>query len=505
MSEHICFSIKFLDSRFHGRCNGGEPEWPPSPLRFYQAIVAANSDQIGSNENFVRAMKWLENQPAPVIVAPPYELGAPYCLSVPNNVMDLVGKAWTRGNYFGKGDANPATHRTMKNYRPIRMVGGDTVHYLWQLNEAAFDSNDIQTLIRAARRIVALGWGIDLVAGNGTRINSDTLNTLPGERWRPHVSNAVKSLRVPTASTFDALLRNYDLFVKRINGSIFMPANALSHFESTGYGRATDPEKRPFAVFELRHDDSSFCTYPQSKLVHISGMVRHLAKELMLRSPPPGVELDWVERYVAGHRKDGDPSHSQFSYLPLPSIGHQHADQLVRRVMISAPAGDDSWLEHLARRMAGHRLKPERADAFGAKGPPSLVRVQNDKMVRCYTKAAGIWASVTPVVLPGHDDRRPSKTRRLIHAALAQSGIEQPCEFEWSAFSHFRKSLSAHKYGKDKQPAGYIRPDHLMTLTAVHLKLHFKNEQNVPGPLSIGAGRHCGLGIFAGITSTGFS
>jgi CRISPR-associated protein Csb2 len=102
------------------------------------------------------------------------------------------------------------------------------------------------------------------------------------------------------------------------------------------------------------------------------------------------------------------------------------------------------------------------------------------------------------VILPGHDDHKPAKTRKLIEKALAQSGIEQPCDFEWSAFSRFPKSYSAHKYDTSGKPAGYIRPNHLLSQTAVHLTLRFKNGIKVPGPLAIGAGRHCGLGIFAG-------
>jgi len=102
------------------------------------------------------------------------------------------------------------------------------------------------------------------------------------------------------------------------------------------------------------------------------------------------------------------------------------------------------------------------------------------------------------VILPGHTDHKPDKTCKLIEAALRQSGIEQPCEFEWSPFSQFPKSLSAHKYDRDKRPAGYIRPDHLLNNTAVHLKLSFNDGLNVPGPLSIGSGRHCGLGVMAG-------
>jgi len=34
-------SIRLLDGAFHGRGDGGEPEWPPSPLRAFQSLVCA--------------------------------------------------------------------------------------------------------------------------------------------------------------------------------------------------------------------------------------------------------------------------------------------------------------------------------------------------------------------------------------------------------------------------------------------------------------------------------
>jgi CRISPR-associated protein Csb2 len=168
--------------------------------------------------------------------------------------------------------------------------------------------------------------------------------------------------------------------------------------------------------------------------------------------------------------------------------------------MIAAPVGDGVWLEHLARRLAGQQLVPQRGVEFGEKRAPSLVRVRQDNVVGKYTGPANVWSSVTPVILPGHDDHKPAKTRRLIEKALAQSGVEQPCEFEWSAFPRWPKSLSAHKYDKNNKPIGYIRPDHLLTETAVHLTLRFDEGVRVPGPLSIGAGRHCGFGILAAVT-----
>jgi hypothetical protein len=146
----------------------------------------------------------------------------------------------------------------------------------------------------------------------------------------------------------------------------------------------------------------------------------------------------------------------------------------------------------------GRQLKAESRNQFGQQGPPTLVRVYRDKVARNYTDPANCWATVTPVILPGHDDHKPAKTCKLIEAALAQSGVEQPCTFEWSAFSRFPKSLTAHKYNRHKKPSGYIRPNYLETQTAIHLTLKYDDEANVPGPLAIGAGRHCGFGLMAG-------
>ncbi|KKK75681.1 hypothetical protein LCGC14_2871280, partial [marine sediment metagenome] len=313
----------------------------------------------------------------------------------------------------------------------------------------------------------------------------------------PDALNAVNNLRTPSIGTLDALGRRHTAFLARISELGFTPVPPLIEFGVKAYRRADEIRSLPYALFELRNDDGSFFRYPQRQLVHIAGMVRHLAIEAMKLSPPEDVDDDWVKTYVAGHARPGSNEHRQFSYLPLPSIGHTHTDPAVRRVMITAPVGDDQLLQHLAIRLAGRQLKPTRRTKL--EQPPTLVRILKDKVARFYTQPASNWASVTPVILPGHDDHKPAKTRRLIEKALAQSGIDQPCEFEWSAFSRFPKMLSAHRHDRQKRPAGYIRPDHLLTQTAVHLQLRFSDSLEVPGPLVIGSGRHCGLGLMAGI------
>jgi CRISPR-associated protein Csb2 len=273
-------------------------------------------------------------------------------------------------------------------------------------------------------------------------------------------------------------------------------------YEKVFYTSTERPIGRPYRVFKLEYSDPKHKPFPHRKLIHIAAMVRHLAIEAMKHDPPRGVDTDWIERYIAGHAGEGVQDHRQLSYLPLQSIGRPHTDPGVRRVMIVAPVGDDAWLNHVARHLASSTLEPQRGDEFGGDEPPLLIPVRNDNIAPYYTKPSNLWTSVTPVILPGHDDHKPAKRMALIEKALAQSGIDQPCEFEWSAFSRFRKPYSAHKYDKDKRPQGYIRPGYLVSQTAVHLTLRFKDGLKFPGPIAIGAGRHCGLGVLASESAT---
>jgi CRISPR-associated protein Csb2 len=481
---------------FHGRSDGGEPEWPPSPLRLFQALVAAAAARWRGSEFADRAqsaLKWFEaRNPAIVAHAIRSERTA-YRTYVPHNAGDLMTAAWKRGDI----DASMATHRIEKDIRATRLIVPEgefgTIRYLYPLpnDDPAFDA--IKTVLAdTARSVSHLGWGIDMVVADASIISGDEASKLAGERWFP-AQRGNPRLRVPRAGTLDGLIRKHTAFLNRIGPNGFQPVPPLSEFDVVSYRTSSAPIPRPYAVFELRNDDGSRFGYPQNKLIHLAGMVRHLAIRSMTDSPPGGVPDDWVRTYVAGHAVPGRADHRQFSYLPLPSIGHFHTDPSVRRVMIAAAVGDERLLNRLATRMAGQQLEPTPETKL--RDPPILVRCRGDKVTDFYTSEAKTWASVTPVILPGHDDRKPDKTRRLIEKALLQSGTDQACEFEWSSISHFPKSLTAHKYDRNKRRIGYIRPDHLLNQTAVHLRLEF--EYPVAGPLAIGSGRHCGLGLFA--------
>jgi CRISPR-associated protein Csb2 len=237
--------------------------------------------------------------------------------------------------------------------------------------------------------------------------------------------------------------------------------------------------------------------------------------------PPSWIEnsTEWVERVVAGHRdKSAGDEHQQFSYVPLPSIGHAHADAMIRNVMIVAPVGMERELHHLADRLDGLELKREGADS----APNFADRIWLQRfspppgkfIAECYLGTRDVWETVTPVILDGHrkaklDDAKAvaRTTERLIRKALARAGIEATCEFTWQMIPFIKNALSAHEYDKERRRTGYFRPRYLQGRSAVHVRLRFGRravEQDadspwtpieVSGPLTIGAGRHCGFGL----------
>lgn len=485
MSTILSLSITFLDDLFHGQGDDG-PEWPPSPHRLYQAILCAASRNGCCNDDVFR---WFETLEPPQIIAPPMTRAQRREFFVPNNDADVSKKLERQNRLTGKVAI------------PTRILGGSTtIRYLWSIRSE--DQTLAQKIIEHARLISAVGWGIDLAVADGLIVAEEDPRWSVGmQRWVP--ASHGSTLRCPTRGTLEDLREVYDSFMNRIDGKYIQLPRRPSVFREAAY-RTTgiDSPLRHCACFKLIRpdpEDERFASFDPRRVVHVAAWVRGLACGLAKPEKAGFVKGYDSGQYVAGHvppeAKNG-PSPPRFSYMPLPSIGNEHADGRIRRFIISEPYGSQGECLKWARENLHLQTLTENGGAEKAQ----MLRIKSDAIksdavVQCYTRherPARVFKTVTPVILTGHDDRNYKKTEKLLLKAVEQAGILtsdvedlylQKAPFFPGAF----------------HPRDYVLPGHIKNNphAAIHVRITWKKP--IHGPLALGAGRFCGLGLFAAI------
>lgn len=502
MSTHLCITVRWVGDRFHGFIDGTEIlEWPPSPYRLFQALLAG-AHRYGMDTAKSDALAWIERQRiAPDVLASPQPSTGPiFDHFVPDN-----------------DDFLKHRRRGIRKFCPTLLEASPLVHYVWRIDPS--DPPTLAALDDLTSTLGSLGWAIDQAYAVVTltsvqQMDAAILGPDRLSRFLPAGTTTMTngSLRVPKPGSIRDLERVHSMnCIASGNQAERRRKKWPKVFDRVLYTSVERPIGRPHVVFKLIDENEDAYRYPHAKLIHIAGMVRHLAIKACSERP-----ADWVERVVRGKRDESaSDEHKQFSYVPLPSIGHAHADAMIRNVMIIAPLGMERELNYLAERLDGRTLEPEdNAESADPDLPPSLSeRVELQRFTpprgkfidKCYLGTSSVWESVTPVILDGCNRKSKSDkpeavaraTEKLIRKALLRAGIEAPCEFTWQSLPFIKNTLSAHKYDRQGRRTGYFRPTYLHGYTAVHLRIRFGHR--VPGPITIGAGRHCGLGIFAAI------
>ncbi|HEX3659671.1 MAG TPA: type I-U CRISPR-associated protein Csb2 [Pirellulales bacterium] len=469
--SHLLLTIRFLDGRYHGKIEGDAREWPPAPMRLFASLLAGAKGRW--NDEVPGAFRWLERQPPPLIRATNGRQGAELLTYVPNNNSD-----------------SGEIVRTAKVIKPTLLDDPPIVEYLWEIEPG--DENHAHAIAQAARHIRALGWGIDMAIGHGCVVNLPPLNGhLVEYKPREFGVSGGSSLRVPVLGSLDSLEAAYEASLNRIRaGGEVHDQPGPPVCEKRVYATSID---RPFCAFALETPDEETAACRPQRIKELVGMIRGLAA---CKARSAGETID-VNRVILGHPPDA--SGPRLSILPLPSIGHPHSDGQIRRVILAESAGGDGSLSLLLSRVLHNAaLQPDRGDdAFS----PREVRLAHlkpeDRFLRFYTALAHVWASVTPVLLPGYDDRklhrgnqqkRLARAEQLVCKALAQAGIGVPARIELSRVPFWAGTLHSRKYRPREKLAHYPR---------WHVRLAF--DRPWIGPLAIGAGRHCGFGLFAAV------
>lgn len=479
MTRYLCISVTFLDALFHGQGDDERPEWPPSPLRLFQALVAGT--HVGCHQNDwletkQRAFEWLEKRRPPDIVAPPARKARPFTIFVPDNDSDDKEKFDRQKRLKGK------------LFCPHRMLDGDTLHYLWRIEDAEWPSaeSNVAIILGEATKLLALGWGIDIVAGCGRLLDTAETEKLMGERWLPREAyRPERKWRVPKEGTLTNVKSIYASRIKRIEGKRYRPPEELRVYEEVLYAKAGTMPPRPYVAFALELSGiGKRRAVSQSDIAKVAAMLRHTACEEAKRDSyafPGG-----SEQYVAGHLSEGSVPSVRFSYLPLPSVGHPHADGMIRRVLIAEPyGGSGSYAQWAKRRLTNRELIESSSQKPFAL--LSELNTEDYRMVKNYVQNSKTWLTVTPVVLPGFDDGKYEKALGLLRKAIQQAGLNA----EMIEDANLRKApfLSGSLH-----PSAYFRPEYLQNLPGWHVYLRFREP--IDGPLAIGAGRHIGLGLF---------
>ena len=455
-------TVDWLEGLYHG------VEWPPSPWRVYQALVAGSAMERRRAPELEAALRHLETLSPPVVTAPRAAVLRAVRASVPDNDGDRVLALHAKGKPVA-ARTKAAKLASFRTRRARRFAG--TVTYEWEA--LAETAGHFQALGAIARSVSAVGQGIDLALARAEFLEAPSRPR--GVKYTPSPDGRL-ALSVPWRGGFDALEARYRRERTRID-----PGRVATRIElsprSQGYRSELELPRVRWAAFTLRTPADGRLVVDGARTVEVAAMVRHA---IGCAAQSAGLGKGAICELM-GHGGDG-----RISVQPLPNVGYRHADGRIRRVLAVAPwfVDEDAW-GSVVSRLAGAALVEEPGgETVGMLAPIA----EPDPMLARYRGQGRCWTSATPVVLPGWDSvRGRARPERSVRRLLRHAGISEAL-LERAVFSRApRVRGSAH-------PLECRRPRHLERYPCLHLTVEWTDP--VRGPLALGAGTGYGLGLF---------
>ena len=494
MERSLLVAVRFHEGRYHGA--GG---WPPAPARLYQALMAGAARGATVPDAARNALEWLERLPPPVIAAPRGEEGQGYVGFVPNNDLDaaLSGK-----NASDIEDA-VASIRVGKTVRPILFDAAAPVLYCWRFDG---DEERAAALCEAAGHLYQLGWGIDMAWADAAVLDAEEaqgrLSAHGGVIYRPSAGAAGRDLLCPRPGTGRSLAARFDGMRTRFrsSGSNRKPVRVFAQppkplLASVAYNA---PPHR--LLFELRKGGAASAFAPRrlSEAAALVHEVRDQAARKLCDAAP--VRAEDVERYLVGLDATEADKAARVRIVPIPSIGHPHADMAIRRLSVFVPQSCPLRTDDLAWAFA-QVVWPDGDGVITSE----LQRADgDDAMAERYERAGRQWQSVTPLALgaarrrridPAHpaEDAKGAAERareeaRAVHAvrqALRHAGVRASP----AAVRVQREPFD----GRGERAEAFAADTRFPKEALWHAALTFAAP--LAGPLVLGDGRYLGLGL----------
>lgn len=491
MSQTLVISVRLHEGWYHG--NG----IIPSPARLFQALVAGRGLSGPLSEDSISALQWLEYLPPPIVAAPATKVGQPVATYVPNNDLDAK-----QGDHRRIGEI-----RTKKPIQPLLFDSDVPFLFCWRLDEQIENESEVRKMCELARGIYQLGRTVDAAWAWGEVLSDDEL----AERLRSHrgpvkhPSAGRGNIECPTPGSLASLIARHADLSRRYA----MTADG----KGQTFRRRSKPKWRLVSYegaatricFDLiDRETTTFMPWPTTHTLTLVTTVRDTAVSRLVKALPDHeteVKQTLVGRKANG--KNAGPTSARVRIVPLPSIGHEHADQQIRRLLIEIPSGCPLRADDVIWAFSGQTLSVHGRAV-------DLVRSQAHRQLEHYgieARASRHWQTVTPVALSSSPRRRiePNKQKRrdedLKGAAerrfeqeLAASAIRQSLRH-----ADVRTNVSSVRVQREPFSGRGHRTDDFAAEPRFnkHVLWHVELEFAVPikGPLVIGDGRFCGFGL----------
>jgi CRISPR-associated protein Csb2 len=455
--------------------DSAEPDWPPQPDRVFSALVAswAARGQQGPER---AALEWLERQEPPLLDASDYfARPAPTVFVPPNDPQ--TGRV---------GDATvlPSLRRRQARRFPAALPLDPVMRLVWR--EAS--DPPLSSLDALARDVASVGHSASLTRCRFT-VEERDVTALPPARRRVY-QGRLSELEAAFAASRRPVPGAQ---VRSVQPKL---APVCSNF-------GTD-----WLVFEIERDLTGMPPDYLSALdVRAAPMVaKALRDALMSGFGQAGLE---VPTWVSGHEQDGSPTRApHLAIVPLTFTGFRHSDGTLLGFAMIPPAGQGSLLDNemviaalrrVAKDIGGRRQLTLR---LGTHGVLALRIVQETKRGSLdparYLAASRNWASVTPIVLDRHLKAklpvdRMAEAEAIIVESCRRIGLPAPARVRLDKHSAIHGAVSAAPSGNAPRWTAWRVPDRMAGRGLTHAVVSF--DDVISGPVLLGAGRFCGLGL----------
>jgi CRISPR-associated protein Csb2 len=511
-------------------------EWPPHPDRVFMALAAAWFE-TGENSAQGAALRWLEALPAPYVAASDAQIRgsdrrvAPVVSYVPVNDSKLgkkVSSTVSLGKLKDAGlDILPEYRSRQPRSFPVAIPELSDVFLIWQEIDASAHLDALRTLADSVTHV-----------GHSASLVQMWVESVPPEAvWHPSekTAAAAQRMRVSYQGRLDYLrnrmnrdsciaYRDLAATIKRNESDKKMMTDKVEKKAATAKLKALKSEFAQFNGIEpvtFRPEDARWQGYaradallndetpsslfdPQLLVIAVRGRHYPLVSALRMTGALRGALLnscpepipEWLSGHVPANNEPTRKPH--LAMLPLPFVGSDHADGHVMGLAFALPRElnpedtarclnpllwdmqtgaprtfklfDGQWLEATAE-----------VELRGA--PPHNLRSET------WTRAAKVWASVTPVVLDRHfkGATKWNQSAESLKTACERIGLPRPELVLLNSVSSVEGVPPAHRFPalRRKRYGGSME----------HIHATFVFAEPVTGPVLLGAGRFRGYGF----------